>query len=308
MSDILSIGAPTVDIFIKSDSFVLDKPFIRLPYSSKQEISQSLITSGGGGTNSAVSFSRLGLKASLLSLLAQDNLSPYILSDLDQNKVDFKLSPQIKSETTDFSIIVVASDGGRTVLVNRGNSRLEASQIPWKSLTNYKYFYITSLEGNLDLLEQLVGFGLENNIKIALNPGSRELAQRQILSNFLKYVDFLLLNQQEAETLVNLKSTDFNFWTTIKTLPARVVAVTNGRQGAHIFSADQTFFSPILNTQPVDETGAGDAFGSAFVAGLFYQKNLATCLDWAIHNSASVVSHLGAKTGLLSLEQIENKN
>jgi sugar/nucleoside kinase (ribokinase family) len=85
-----------------------------------------------------------------------------------------------------------------------------------------------------------------------------------------------------------------------------LVAVTNGHLGAKIISSESTYYSPIINTNPVDETGAGDAFGSAFVAALIYNYSLPEALDWAIKNSASVVSALGAKSGILTLKQISH--
>ena len=60
MFDVISIGGATIDIFAKSKQFTVDNNLLSLEYSAKAEISQSLICSGGGATNSAVSFSRLG--------------------------------------------------------------------------------------------------------------------------------------------------------------------------------------------------------------------------------------------------------
>ena len=286
MFNIVSIGAATVDIFIKSKSFSVqdnasfsNNLSLVLPYASKEEINQSLICSGGGATNSSVAFSRLGLKSACISLFGQDNLSNYVLTDLKNEKVNYRHSIRPKKDNTDFSIIIIAPDGARTILVNRGNSRLEKRQIDWNFLKKTKWLYITSLEGNLDLLEKLIGFAHENNIKISLNPGSRELAQKKLLKSFLPYVDFLLLNKEESETLVGLKLSHRDFWSKLKSTGSKIIAITKGRNGAHIISETQTIFSPIINTTPVDETGAGDSFGSAFVAGLIHQQDLQTCLN-----------------------------
>ncbi|MBU1130318.1 carbohydrate kinase family protein [Patescibacteria group bacterium] len=314
MFNIISIGTATVDIFIKSTSFSIqdnsscsNNLSLVLPYASKEEINQSLICSGGGATNSSVAFSRLGLKSACISLFGQDDLSNYVLTDLKNEKVNYRHSIRPKKDNTDFSVIIIAPDGARTILVNRGNSRLEKQQIHWDFLKKTKWLYITSLEGNLDLLEKLIGFAYENDIKISLNPGSRELTQKKLLKSFLPYVDFLLLNKQESETLIGLKLSHRDFWSKLKSMGSKIIAVTKGRDGAHIISDSQTIFSPIVNTTSVDETGAGDSFGSAFVAGLIHQQDLQTCLNWAIHNSASVVSYLGAKTGLLTLSKIKKQ-
>jgi len=305
MLDVISIGGATIDIFVKSKQFIVDNNLLSLEYSSKNEISQSLICSGGGATNSAVSFSRLGLKSACLSLIANDHLSNYIIDDLKKESVATNLLVKNKNDTTDFSVILVAPDGGRSILTNRGETRLEEKNINWDKIPKTKWFYITSLEGNLELLEELIGFAKENKIKIALNPGNRELAQRKKLLPLLKLVDFLLLNKTESEAFVGLDIDDKDFWPNLISLSPSMVAVTNGRDGAFVFADGKHYFSPIINVKPVDETGAGDAFGSTFIAGLIYGFSAQDSLFWAIKNSASVVSCLGAKPCLLTLKQIK---
>jgi len=304
MLDVISIGAATVDIFIKSKDLIVTPEIVGLKPSSKNEISQSLISSGGGATNSAVSFSRLGLKSACVSLLGQSYLNQYIFDDLKKNKVDDQFIYIQKSATTDFSVILINPDGRRSILTNRGDTRLESRHIPWSKIKKTKWFYITSLEGNLDLLEKIIGFAKENDIKICLNPGKRELQSRRRIFNLAKMVDFLLLNKEESETFFDSEFDNDDFLKLIHQSKLPLVAITNGRQGAHIFTDTKQFYSPIISTKPADETGAGDSFGSAFVAALIYNKTPQDALFWGIKNSASVVSHLGAKPGLLSLRQI----
>jgi len=304
MHDIISIGATTVDIFIKSDGFLVKDNLLSVEYASKNEISQSLICSGGGASNAAVSFSRLGLKTACISLIGESHLNNFIRRDFEENGLSLDYLSKDKKDTTDFSVILVAPDGGRSILTNRGKSGLTKKYIPWKTLKLAKWLYITSLEGNLDLLEQIIGFAKESNIKVSINPGSRELTQQKRLLPLLPLVDFLLLNQEEAETITQTDHDNSHFWDNIHRLNTPLVAVTNGREGAHILLDGKQFYSPIINTHPVDETGAGDSFGSAFVAALIHQKTPQEALFWGIKNSASVVSYLGAKTGLLTLKQI----
>jgi len=305
MFDVISIGAATIDIFVKSKQFIVNNNLLSLEYSSKNEINQSLICSGGGATNSATSFSRLGLKSACLSLIADDHLSNYIIDDLKKESVATNLLVKNKNDTTDFSVILVAPDGGRSILTNRGKTRLEVKNINWNKIPKTKWFYITSLEGNLELLEELIGFAKENKIKIALNPGNRELSQPKKLLPLLKFIDFLLLNKTESETLIGLNVEDKNFWSKLISLSSSIIAVTNGRDGAFVLTNGNNYFSPIVNVKSIDETGAGDAFGSTFVAALIHNQTSENALFWAIKNSASVVSHLGAKSALLTIKQIK---
>lgn len=303
MYDVISIGAATVDIFVKSNAVIDDGKYQKFFASSKNEIDSSLICSGGGATNSATTFSRLGLKTAPISLFGADHLSNYIIDDLKKDKIPTNFLIKQKNETTDFSVIFIDNVGGRSIFTNRGGSHLTTDMLEWPKLTT-KWFYITSLEGNLDLLEMIIGYAKENNIKIAINPGNREIGKPRRLLSLLKHCDFLLLNKTESETLSGASTKTASFWNFyLKVCP--IVAITNGREGAHILTADQHLFSPILNIKPVDETGAGDAFGSACVASIIKGNNLQTSLEWGIKNSASVVAKMGAKSGILKLSEIK---
>ena len=302
--DVISIGSSTVDIFVKSKDFIYDKKLLSLKASSKNEIDQSLFCSGGGASNSAVAFSRLGLKSACISLIGNDSLSHYLYQDFQKNKVFDKFLAIDKKNDTDFSVILVAPDGTRSILTARGGSSLQEKQIKWSQIKKVQWFYISSLEGNIDLLEKIIGFAHENQIKIALNPGKREIKQSKKLLSLIKLVDFLSLNQEEAEMLLDLSSHDDNLFNQIHTLKIPIVTITNGRQGAYALFDKKHYFSPSAQTNPVDETGAGDSFGAAFVSALIYKKSPQEALYWAITNSASVVSRLGSKDGLLTLKQI----
>jgi len=304
MYDVISFGSATVDIIVKSDQFIQTKDILGLIPSSKNEVKQGIICSGGGATNSSVALARLGFKTACCALMGNDVLKYFIRKDLKDNGVSRNLLIHPKTESTDYSVLLVGKNGNRSVLTNRGTNCLQYKQIPWKKIQKAKWFFITSIKGNMDLLEQLIGFAVENNIGITLNPGRRELLSRQKLIPLLKYVDFLLLNKIEAETLTATKFENTNFWDKILSYGAKINAVTNGRDGAYICTTEQKIYSPIINVSPVNENGAGDSFGSAFTAAILYKKDLKTALIWGVNNSASVVSHLGPKEGLLTYKEI----
>lgn len=305
MFDVVSIGAATVDIFVKSQALRLQGNSLTLPSSSKNEMTQGLICSGGGATNSSSSFSRLNLKSTCVSLLGNDPLSLYVLNDLSKFDVNTDLLVRPEKETTDYSVILIATDGSRSIITNRGTSRLEPTQVKFDKLADADWFYITSLEGNLELIEMLIGFANEHPIKVSFNPGNRELSDLNRLIPLLSHVDFLLLNRVESETLVGIEINQPNYWEKLLSFGARITAVTDSRNGAYILTSTEKLYSPIINTRPVDETGAGDSFGSAFVGGLIHHLSLSDSLFWGIKNSASVVSSLGAKAGLLNLQEIK---
>lgn len=303
--DVISIGSATIDIFIQSKDLITTPDIVGLRPSSKNEIDKSLICSGGGATNSSVAFTRLGLNSAPVSLIGKSYLNQYIFDDLKKDKISDQFICTDKKDTTDFSVILVPENSHRTILTNRGKTSLRPKHIPWNKIKNTSWFYITSLEGNLDLLEKTIGFAKENNIKIAINPGKRELKNRRQIISLARMVDFLLLNREESEILFDQTFDNIVAENLIHKLNIPIIAVTDGSKGAYVFTDSRQYFSPSANPKSVDETGAGDAFGATFVAALIKGKSPQDALFWSIKNSASVVSQMGSKPGLLTLKQIK---
>ncbi len=310
MFDTISIGSATVDVFLTSKNFKLikdddtQKGALYQVVGSKVDIDKKAISSGGGATNSSVCFQRFGLSASCLARFGKDIFSQFIQKDLKDNQVDTSLLVQFDNEETDYSTILVDETGGRTILISRGNTKLEEENIDFSSL-DAKWFYISSLEGNLDLLKKLLTHAKEKNIKVALNPGLRELNQQDILIPLLKDVEVLILNTTESEILTRKTLDTPDFKTTLLSYRSTYNIVTQGRDGAHLITKDTHLFAPVLAQSPVDETGAGDSFGSAFTAGLIMGFDKEKSLKLALSSSASVVMSLGAKAGLLYKKDID---
>jgi len=298
--DVISFGSAIVDLLLKSPAFKIKETagrrFICQPYGEKVEAKEMVISSGGAGTNAAVSFARLGLRSAVVARLGRDFFGRLIVNELESEGVTTDLLAQ-KDEETDVSVILIGPDGDRTVLVYRGPTRLEEEDFDWGRLDS-QWFYLSSLEGNLDLAEKLIVFSQRKAIRVAWNPGRRELEERGRVLNLAGQVEVFNLNRKEMEELVGLKFEDQGFWSKVAEIGAKVVLVTDGRNGAYLFQRKKPLFKPAPKVEPVDETGAGDAFGSGFVAGLINNLSLDQSFELAMRNAASVVQQIGAKKGL----------
>jgi sugar/nucleoside kinase (ribokinase family) len=84
------------------------------------------------------------------------------------------------------------------------------------------------------------------------------------------------------------------------------VVVSDGKRGVFVADGEELFYHGSLNVDAVDSVGAGDAFGSAFAATLLSGGGLPRSIRNGILNSGSVVTHFGAKQGLLSREGLEH--
>ena len=62
-----------------------------------------------------------------------------------------------------------------------------------------------------------------------------------------------------------------------------------------------------MKISAIDSVGAGDSFGSCFVASLLHGDSIQDALRSGIVNSASVLQYIGAKKGLLNYKQLKEK-
>lgn len=293
MFDIISVGSAVLDVFLRSSKFPLDKTMV----GQKIEPEELFISSGGGGTNTAVGFSRLGLKTACIARFGDDLFGKFLISDLEKESFDKKYLIEKKGDNTDYSTILVNPDGSRIILVYRGKTRIEESVFPWQALEETKNLYLASIEGNIDLLIKVVEKAKEKGINIFLNPGSRELKEKEKMLSIFPKLKALILNKEEAD--------GFGLSERPKDGP-EIIVITNGRQGAKLFSQEKNLFVEAFSGPVIDETGAGDAFSAGFVSGLVKGFSLEKAVKLGMANGRSVVTKLGAKPGLLYEKEIED--
>ena len=257
----------------------------------KIEAEEFLCASGGGGSNTAAGFSRMGLNTACIARFGDDLFGQFVKNDLEKESFDKKYLMQKQGDSTDYSTILINPDGSRIILVSRGKTRIEESFFPWNALKETKYLYIASMEGNVDLIEKVVTQAVENSVKIILNPGSRELKEKEKLTGIFPKLYGLILNREEADS--------FGMNQNPKDIGPELVVVTSGRQGAKLFSREKSLFVESFQVQAIDETGAGDAFSSGFVSGLVKDWDLEKSLKLGMADGCSVVTKIGAKPGLL---------
>ncbi|MDO8424877.1 MAG: carbohydrate kinase family protein, partial [bacterium] len=303
----------------KSNNFlpVLGKSFaagrgIRLPSGSKIEAEDIFLSSGGGGTNAAATFSRQGFKVAYCGMVGQDCLGAALMEELKKFKIGSDFVKTTGKKSTNISVFLTSPGKERTILVYRGASDLLGKKdIPWGKLKNAKWFYLAPFGGDLvNLTRELVDFAKKNNIKVAFNPGYNQLnLPRKVLEEILGKIDILILNREEASLLTKIPyQKEKEIFGKIDKMTKGIAIMTKGGEGVtvsdgqHLFSAKSLATS--LRWKIIDATGAGDAFGSGFVSGFLKSKgDIEYSIQLAMANATFNIMKWGAKDGLLSKNQ-----
>lgn len=336
MYDIITIGSATRDVFIRSRALETHDTTHSptgveacLPLGSKIAIDEIHFTTGGGATNAAVTFARLGkwTTACVARIGAKDTGGRTVLIDLRHERVTTTFIQRDRKLHTAYSIILLTGSGERSILSYRGASEgLSGSDIPWTRLRT-KRFYLTSLGGDLALARRILDHAARIGARVAWNPGSAEIAAGWTrMAPLIAKCDVLNLNREEAAALTgidqkNLKGILTKLWSVrgpacpqcgsdcdvCEALSGVYTLITDGSGGAYVHNGHTTWHIASRNLEAVNTTGAGDAFGSAFFLGLdlgVRKNELGYALDYALPlamaNAEGVITHMGGKAGILS--------
>ncbi len=308
MYDIVSIGSATQDVVLSADGFsIIESPDfnvgkgICLPFGSKVQISKIVFTSGGGGTNAAVTFARQGMKTACVGVIGSDPNGAAILDELRRERVDGKYFQIHHDDITAYSVILIGQGGERTILSYKGEGiHWDADAIPWERL-QAKWFYVNSLGGHIDMLERIVKLAKESGAHLASNPGPKEIELGlKKLAPLWKHFDIIGMNQEEAATLTGIPydQTD-NIFKVMDQAIGGIFILTRGQQGVMISDGHHLYSAGIPNKEVIERTGSGDAFHSAFLAEFIRSGSIEKAVQLGTANATSVVMHYGAKEGIL---------
>lgn len=318
---ITTIGGATRDImFYTNDMVLVDnkkdllrKKLIGFEYGAKVYSRDVSFTFGGGGMNTAVSLASLGLKTQTILSVGTDMVGHEILAELRNKKISTKLV-QIKKDTisgTSF-VINVGKFNEHVIFAYRGaNNKIDLSRSVVSKI-NTPWIYLSSLSGKFKPgLENLFGHCAKKKIKIAWNPGSNQLKMGlRGLAKYMRYTAVFDVNRDEAlELAVSVKGNKIadNIKGLLRFLHGygqEITVITDGHRGAYVYDGQKYYHQAGKKKIGVNTTGAGDAFGSAFVAGLIKYNNVDRALKLGILNSNSVIMKVGAQVGFLKARDL----
>lgn len=326
--DIVTIGSATRDAFFESDFKTIAWPATPsrrayvLPLGDKLEVKNIFFTIGGNAANAAITFARQGFKTACVAKTGRDVSGEEIRRRLKKELVDASQMVYTEELPTAYSVLLLEK-GERTILGYHGASDLFSIGDLKLDRLKSKWWYV-SLAGESDkMFSSLIGFARRKRIAVAFNPSGHHIRhrRREILSS-LRDISFLTMNDEEASMLAGIRWRDGrerDVFQKLDRLMPGILAVTTGRSGVTVSDSRFIYKAGIFREKRlVDRTGAGDAFGSGFAAGLMRRgvtlANMAGvkpddvkyAIRLATANATSTVEQVGATEGTLTKNQFEN--
>lgn len=308
--DLISVGDAAVDVFLQIHDATVHCTLNRqacllcLRYADKIPVEAiTRVPAAGNAANNAVGSARLGLSVAAVTILGKDEAGREIASELRKNKVAMPYVTFDARHGTNYST-VLNFQGERTILVYHEPRRYRLPK-----LDSAFWIYLTSMgKGWERIVPALLRSLKHSGTLLAFNPGTHQLrAKSSVLARLLKTTEVLLVNREEAATLLKRSPSvqPRALLRGLQLLGAKTVVITDGPAGSYALQGGEAWFMPPYPLPAVERTGAGDAYSTGFLAALSYGAGIAEALRWGTANAGSVVQQIGPQAGLLTRPGIQ---
>ena len=308
MAKVLGIGNALVDIMTKLDNDKFLDEF-KLPKGSMQLVEQDFVkdiskasekfdkiqSSGGSAANTIHGLARLGVDSGFIGKVGEDELGDFFHYDMKKSNIE----PKLLRTRTDSgrAVALISPDSERTFATFLG-AAIELSPEDLKT-EFFKGFDFLHVEGylvqNHELLKRASDLAKENGLKISLDMASYNVVEDNIefLKSYIKdYVDIIFANEEEAKSFTGKEPEE-----ALEDMASQceIAVVKVGKDGSYIKSGDKKYKAEPVKANPVDTTGAGDAYAAGFLYGLVKGFDLDKCGQIGSVLAGKVIEVVGAK-------------
>lgn len=313
MFDLISIGDAVIDTFVPlTDAHVHFNENLRelcLRYGDKIPVGDSVTQVAGNAANSSVGAARLKLNTAAYINVGGDADATRIKDHLKDEGVDTRYIVANKNLPSNHHI-VLNYKGERTILIFH-----QPFHYNLPDLEKSRWVYFTSLSPTFvksNIVEQLTNYLERAGAKLLYNPGTFQI-KAGIKKNprLLSLTEVFIVNLEEAKIILgHSEGADIPVKKLLKNLSdlgPKMAVITDGEKGSYGYDGSSFYHLDIFPANLIEMTGAGDAYATGLLAGLFYGKDLPEAMRWGTANGASVVEQIGPQPGLLTYNQMQEK-
>lgn len=234
---------------------------------------------GGAPTNVAAAIAALGGRVDLTAKVGNDPFGNHMVDVMKSFGVGTQYMLQDENFFTTFAFVSLMENGERDFYFNRGaDGQLSEKDIAAIPINDFSIVHFGSATGFLPgplqtAYKSLLHKAVAQNLFVSFDPNYRNLLfknNRQAFIDqswhFLSHCNFFKVSDDEAMMLTRSSSIE-NAASAFLSKTKAVFAITLGKEGTLIGLNGGIKIIPSISIQPVDTTGAGDAF----VGAVLYQ-------------------------------------
>lgn len=268
------------------------------------------ITPGGVARNMAESFARMGKFPHLIGVVGDDVLGRYLLDATARCGVDTAGVRVEEDLSTAVFITAIDSQGQARFEALHGEilSRLSLSLLAsQRAILRSAELIVVDTNLCTRALQLTARCAKECGALLYVNVASTRTALRA--RSVFSQVGVVTMNRAEAEILAETRITDArDAMLTAELLASkgpREVVITLGPDGIVHADSNHVCHCSAISTSAVDSTGAGDAFGSAYLFQRLNGQSTAKCLAYGLAGAALALESYDSVNPNLSLDSLE---
>ena len=285
---ILVIGDVMTDVIVRPEG-----PLVR----GSDRRASITFQPGGSAANQAAWLASFGAKVDFVARVGSSDVQSET-ARLEAIGVAPHLIGDLKHETGRL-VALVDADGERSFLTDRGaNDALEASDIPDAliegaaliHLSGYSFFAPSPRAAVLDTMRRA------GDKPISVDPASAEFLREVGADKFLAWTQgaaILFPNEEEAAILAGSDDPETQCARLAAHYP--LVVVKRGAAGCEAAEGARRWRVAAPKVEPVDTTGAGDAFVAAFLSQRLSGANILPALERAAAAGAEAATRVGGR-------------
>lgn len=281
-------------------SFNLDITAIldRFPMPGESLVANSSkISAGGKGANQATAALKAGANVHYIGKIGEDDFGFFARRHL--KAVGFNALTLLSSDEkpTGNALIYVAGEGAENMIsVDPGANMVVTDEEIKKCEPAIRCadVVLVQLENNLSSIEHVIDIAKQNNAFIILNPAPFQAVTNDLLAK----VDLLTPNETETFLLtgckIDNKTSAENAANILHKRGVKQLIITMGSQGSLLSDAITKTWIPCFPANPIDTTGAGDAFNGALAAQIANGADIKQAALFSSAFAAVSVEYIGA--------------
>ncbi len=269
------------------------------------EVGPGVRQSGGSVANSIAHLAETPVRGTYLGKVANDELGTAFCDEMTGMNIAAPVAvAQNGDHGTGRCVVLVTPDGERTMSTYLGAATTlmpsEArAALPEDFDVLFIEGYIWDAPHGAAVIDSLAQAAKSAGAKVALTPSDAGCVERNLdvmRSTVSRYVDILIGNHAEVGALAGCEGAeDALDWAMTQ---VSVAAVTEHEKGSLVADGDgRHHIEAAAVPRVLDTTGAGDAYASAFLAGLVQDMPVETAGRLGAESAARVLGHYGARDG-----------
>jgi len=271
-------------------------------------VDQIEMHTGGCAANTGTALAKLGVTTAVMGKVGDDAFGDFVIKALAGRGMDTDGIIRDGETPTSGTAVMTHSDGERSFIHCVGaNARLKEEELAFDTIDSGRVLHVAGTflmpgfdgEPTASVLRRARELGVTTCLDTAWDSRGNWM---KLLEPCLPHLDYCVPSLEEAEMITG-QSTPEDITQVLLDHGVGTAGIKMGADGCYLRTVSEEVRVPACEVDPVDATGAGDAFMAGFLTGVVKEWDLGLTARFANAVGACCVTAMGASAGIKSFDE-----